>query len=221
MKKLLILVIAIALLALAFSCGRVFFDYWRFIEHEHKLSDEVKHASIATAHMGDCGAAYVEVYTTTGNYNRLEFYFRDRDIDDEKLRNLEGLTVIVGLDLSGTKITDAGLASIKGLTNLEYLQLANTAVTDRGLGELIALPKLQALDLVNTKVTQEGAKYLEQLSKLKAVYAKGTRLTTVRGVRVDISVDSKQWPWKRGTYHVDPLDTVRRFRPDGSKEPEE
>jgi len=87
------------------------------------------------------GQSYVTVSAQDGEYlyNRIEFNLRGGSgtivpIDDARLKNLEGLGGIVGLDLSQTKITDAGLASIKTLATLEYLQLSRTAVTDRGLG---------------------------------------------------------------------------------------
>jgi hypothetical protein len=159
------------------------------------------------------GASYVGVSSQEGRYiyNRIEFCLRGGvgtivTIDDAKLKNLEGLTGIVGLDLSETKITDAGLASLKGLETLEYLQLAKKAVTDRGLEHLVGLRHLQALDLVDTLVTQEASKVLTRLPRLKVVYAKGTRLTGVKnGVRVDREHGSEPWIFERD---VDPLKSV-------------
>ena len=50
--------------------------------------------------------------------------------------NLEELTKLRALDLSGTAITDAGLVHIKGMTSLTWLDLRRTKVTDAGRAEL-------------------------------------------------------------------------------------
>jgi Leucine-rich repeat (LRR) protein len=106
-------------------------------------------------------------------------------LNDAKLKNLEGLTAVVGLDLSDTQISDAGLASLKGLTTLEYLQLAQTDVGDKGMEQLVDLVNLELLDLTYTRVTQDCATHLERLPKLKKVYACGTKLSHIQGVEVD------------------------------------
>jgi hypothetical protein len=41
-----------------------------------------------------------------------------------------------GLDLSGTRVTDAGLKELAGLKGLQTLHLGGTRVTDAGLREL-------------------------------------------------------------------------------------
>ncbi len=51
---------------------------------------------------------------------------------------------VEGLDLAGTKITDAGLAHLKGLTGLRELDLRSTKTTDAGVRALEeALPRLK------------------------------------------------------------------------------
>src|ERR1035437_906240 len=69
---------------------------------------------------------------------------------------------IVGLDLSGTKVTDVGLEHLKGLDQLQTLNLSKTKVTDAGLEQLKGLNQLRTLNLINTKVTDEGVKYLQE-----------------------------------------------------------
>ena len=68
----------------------------------------------------------------------------------------------VGVDLSGTLITDVGLEILKGLEQLKELDLGGTKVTDRGLENLKGLNQLQRLWLNDTKVTDEGVKKLKQ-----------------------------------------------------------
>jgi len=45
------------------------------------------------------------------------------------------LTGITGLNLSGTKVTDAGLVHLKGMSRLTKLNVSRTAVTDQGVAE--------------------------------------------------------------------------------------
>ncbi|MCI0462651.1 MAG: hypothetical protein L0Z62_37355, partial [Gemmataceae bacterium] len=61
-----------------------------------------------------------------------------------------------GLDLSGSKVTDAGLKELAALKHLQWLDLDQTKVTDAGLKELAALKQLQTLSLSRTKVTDAG-----------------------------------------------------------------
>jgi hypothetical protein len=57
------------------------------------------------------------------------------------------MTHLSGLDLRGTKITDAGLADIKRMTNLSQVYLSRTQVTEAGMKELRrARPSLKIPD---------------------------------------------------------------------------
>jgi internalin A len=57
-------------------------------------------------------------------------------ITDAGLAQLNHLTTITHLDLSGTQVTDAALLRLKGLSNLSSLGLSFTQVTDAGEKEL-------------------------------------------------------------------------------------
>jgi Leucine Rich repeat len=65
-------------------------------------------------------------------------------------------TPVVGVDLSGTQISDAGLAHLKGLTTLETLYLSGTRVSDAGLAHLKGLTTLKTLHLFRTRVSDAG-----------------------------------------------------------------
>src|SRR5262249_54117711 len=54
---------------------------------------------------------------------------------------------VVGVDLGGTKITDADLKGLKELKALQTLVLRRTEVTDTGMKELKELKSLQTLNL--------------------------------------------------------------------------
>ena len=82
-----------------------------------------------------------------------------------------------GLDLSGTRVTDAGLKELAGLKSLQSLNLWDTLVTDAGLKELGGLTSLQSLDLKSTRVTDAGLKELAGLKSLQRLYLYDTRVT--------------------------------------------
>src|SRR5262245_43689286 len=54
---------------------------------------------------------------------------------------------VVGVDLAGTKVTDAGLKELKDLPSVQTLNLSDTQVTAAGLKELAAFKQLQSLSL--------------------------------------------------------------------------
>ena len=63
---------------------------------------------------------------------------------DTSLVQLEQLTSLETLELSGTQITDAGLVHLKGLARLQALVLGNTQITDAGVD---TLPKCRIIQL--------------------------------------------------------------------------
>lgn len=72
-----------------------------------------------------------------------------------------------GLDLSQCRqITDDGLAHLEGLTNLNELSLYRTPTTDASLDHLKKLTQLKKLVLEDTYVTDTGLEKLENLTNL-------------------------------------------------------
>jgi hypothetical protein len=157
------------------------------------LDAELDRISLAVRDAGNAGASYVTVQSRWGTYNIVELTFRGGGTGDADLKRLESLTPIIGIDLSGTKVTDGGMATIQSLHNLEYLQLSGTSVSDDGLARLVGLERLEAIDLSHTKVTQSGAKYLAALPCLKNIYAVGTGLEDVPGKHLDRTETPSGW----------------------------
>ena len=84
---------------------------------------------------------------------------------------------VTGVDLSGTRITDAGLKDLKELKGLRVLSLAGTRITDAGLKDLKELKGLRVLSLEGTLIGDAGLKDLKELKKLALVSLAGTRIT--------------------------------------------
>jgi Leucine-rich repeat (LRR) protein len=75
-------------------------------------------------------------------------------------RRMPGLT---GLDLQGTRITDAGVESLARLAQLTTLSLARTAISDKAVLALARLKRLERLDLSDTQVTPDALDRLRTL----------------------------------------------------------
>ncbi len=87
----------------------------------------------------------------------------------EKLGGVVILEPLVGVDFSGSQVTDAGLAHLKGLA-LELLGLNGTKITGAGLVHLEGLTKLEYLNLQNTKVTDAGVEKLQAVLPKCKIY---------------------------------------------------
>ena len=88
--------------------------------------------------------------------------FEPKQIDDDGLQHLVGLTELTSLQLDGTHITDAGLKHLAGMKKLRTLILSNTQVTDEGMEQLTKLPKLENVMLLETKITETGVGVLKR-----------------------------------------------------------
>jgi hypothetical protein len=91
---------------------------------------------------------------------------QERQISDEGLAHVVGLTGLTQLLIPGTALSDNGLGTLKGLVNLRVLDLASTAVTDAGLKHLASFPRLESLSLSGTGVTDAGLAQLKGLPGL-------------------------------------------------------
>jgi hypothetical protein len=98
-------------------------------------------------------------------------------ITDADVVMLKDVTTLTTLNLYGTRITDAGLASLSGLTNLRVLHLSDTAVTDASLGSVQKLTTLTELGLNNTHITDEGIFALRKLTNLQSLALSGRQIT--------------------------------------------
>ncbi|MDP1792974.1 MAG: DnaJ domain-containing protein [Acidimicrobiales bacterium] len=125
-------------------------------------------------------------------------------IDDDELVHLQGMSDLLYLDLSGTRITDAGLLHLQGLERLEVLQIWNTAITDAGIALVARLPNLVQLGLGNTRVTDAGLAHLRALDRLRVLQLWGTDVTArglaqLRGLDYleSVSVPTRVRGWQR------------------------
>jgi uncharacterized protein YjbI with pentapeptide repeats len=124
---------------------------------------------------------------------------------DEKSREKS----VIGVNLSGTTVTDAGLEHLKGLTQLQELSLTDTKVSGAGLEHLKELTNLQRLDLMHTEVTDAGLEGLKELTNLKGLNLWGTKVTDA-GLERLRGLTKLQWLNLLGTAVT--ADGVRQFQ---------
>jgi Leucine-rich repeat (LRR) protein/tRNA A-37 threonylcarbamoyl transferase component Bud32 len=121
--------------------------------------------------INDDGLAQIEPLTSL-----LVLVLSGSPIGDAGLVHLQKLTNLSALFLNGTKVTDAGLERLKPLTNVGYLSLESTKVSDAGLVHLKGLANLGQLDLGSTQVGDDGMQHLKPLSKLADLRLYNTRV---------------------------------------------
>jgi AhpC/TSA family len=101
-----------------------------------------------------------------GGASQVYVQLADQRAGDEVLAklvpHLKQVTLITGLHLQNTRITDAGLEQLKGMTNVFSMNLEGTAITDRGLGSLKSITSLKFVHLTGTQVTDGGIQTLKQ-----------------------------------------------------------
>jgi Leucine-rich repeat (LRR) protein len=102
---------------------------------------------------------------------------RDAVISDDGLRSLSGLVNLEQLDVGGTKVADVGIAHLRGMTKLKKLNLQGAALTDEGIRHLANMRDLEELNLYGTKVSNVGVEVLRGLTHLGVVDLRYTRMT--------------------------------------------
>ncbi len=104
---------------------------------------------------------------------------RCKKVTDAALIHLVKLPLI-GLNISGTSITDRGLETLSHIKSLEWLDLGDENITYEGIRTLKRLPKLRSLKVYFKKAPDiEFFKAMQELKlKTLSVYAaKGSRLS--------------------------------------------
>lgn len=142
----------------------------------------------------------------SGVLQRIE-YLELGQADDDRLKQIEGLVQLRGLNICRCDFTDAGLKHIGKLDNLrdlvldqigfvppiadaglkylatlhhlEALGISNTRITDAGLAHLKTLPHLRKLGLSHTDITDEGLQHLGEMRQLTDLSLANTKVTNI------------------------------------------
>jgi hypothetical protein len=100
-----------------------------------------------------------------------------KQVSDDDLAELAGMSNLHALDLEGTPITDAGLAHLCGLSTLQRLDLSGTLVSDAGLDQIEPLKGLRRLFLADTAITDAGLLRVKRFTHLDRLSLRGTKIT--------------------------------------------
>jgi Leucine rich repeat len=111
-----------------------------------------------------------------GMFGPITMIDYDRLIGD-RLKPLDGLHDLEGLELEGTNARDEDLVHIAHLSKLTGLHLGSTRITDRGMSQLDQLANLEGLNLENTAITDDGLQHIRGLKKLRNLNVENTRIT--------------------------------------------
>lgn len=100
------------------------------------------------------------------------------DIDDDGLKNLQGLSQLRELSLNGAEqISDTGLAHLSAVTTLRVLDLQRTKITDDSLEWIGRQRHLQRLSIHETAITDAGISHLADLKELTALNLSKTQVS--------------------------------------------
>ena len=83
------------------------------------------------------------------------------EIDDEAMRQLEGLGRLQSLTLKNTRVTGEGLKHLQELTLLGAISIYYTPLSDRDIDELVALKSVVNYTLHGTKISGMGKQRMD------------------------------------------------------------
>ena len=94
------------------------------------------------------------------------------DVEDDTLK-------ILGVSMSGPRVTVLHVASLKNCPFLEYLYVTDARIDNDCLLHLGELPNLHTLALKNTPISDKGVSHLTRLPKLATLRLSDTQITDV------------------------------------------
>jgi hypothetical protein len=108
----------------------------------------------------------------------LSVELRGLPLSDEGLKSLVENSALIGLDLSGTRVTSQGIlqATARG-QQVELLDLSFTEVDDAGLRSLPSMKRLRFLSLIGSRVGDNGLDSLSRCDSLRELYVGHSNIT--------------------------------------------
>ncbi len=100
----------------------------------------------------------------------LERLTLPKQVTDQTLAEIAGLSTLKALYLDESRLTDEGLVEIQKLTNLEELSLGQGRMTNAALTHLAKLPRLGYLMLQGKGWTDAGMAHLRDIPSLKILH---------------------------------------------------
>ncbi len=129
-------------------------------------------------HLSRAGAIAPDILAALVPLRELALELRHLPLCDEGLKLLLTKVTLIGLDVSGSEITDRGLHWLASTrSQLRLLDLSFTRVSDAGLKEVVSQSELRHISLIGCRVSNSGLASLSCLRKLREVYLTKTDVT--------------------------------------------
>jgi hypothetical protein len=101
-----------------------------------------------------------------------------RQVSDDDLKLLTGLSHLEALNLDYTDVTDAAMPTLRAMPKLKDVSIRFTKVGDEGCRIIAAAPNLQVAHFTGTKITDNSLPELSKSQGLRQLYIRWTRVST-------------------------------------------
>ena len=119
------------------------------------------------------------ILATLEPLKELTVELRGVPLSDEGLKSLMARVKLVGLDVSGSDISDRGLQALASTRpQLRLLDLSFTRVSDEGLRAVTSQSELRHISLINCRVTDRSVASLVRLTHLREIYLAKTSVSS-------------------------------------------
>lgn len=130
-------------------------------------------------HLDREGKIDSEILTTLMPLRELTVELRGLPFSDEGLKSLLAKVRLVGLDVSGSELSDLGLQVLASTrSQLRLLDLSFTRISDEGLKAVASQSELRHISLINCRVTDSGIASLTRLTHLREIYLTKTSVSS-------------------------------------------
>lgn len=126
---------------------------------------------LKSEHLDRKGKIDSEMLATLVPLKELTIELRGLPLSDEGLKSLMAKVMLVGLDVSGSELSDCGLQElVTAKPQLRLLDLSFTRISDEGLKAVASQSELRHISLINCRVTDCGIASLTRLTRLREIY---------------------------------------------------
>ena len=129
-------------------------------------------------HIDRNGKIDADILATLQPLKELSLELRSLPLSDTGLKSLLAKVTLVGLDVSGSEISDRGLQVLASArVSLRLLDLSFTRIGDEGLASIASQSELRHLSLIDCRVTDGGIESLSRLVRLREIYLAKTAVS--------------------------------------------
>ena len=129
-------------------------------------------------HIDRNGKIDADILATLQPLKELSLELRGLPLSDAGLKSLLAKATLVGLDVSGSEISDRGLQVLASArVSLRLLDLSFTRIGDEGLTSVASQSELRHLSLIDCRVTDCGIESLSRLARLREIYLAKTAVS--------------------------------------------